>query len=214
MTRAHLPDTSSVRVRYLDERSMRRNRASASNPGVNVTTPGTTPFDHLCATRVRRLHRTSATCTSAERPARSLGDANSAEDLLQCALVRVLPHWSAIREPSAADAYIRRAMRNQHASWYRQKWRSQERSFADVPDLEPSWDRYPGTDAALWPLVAALPPAQRSAVALRYYEGLSVAEASRALGCSPGTVKSNTSRGLASLRRSITESDVQHDLAS
>ena len=109
------------------------------------------------------------------RAARAIaGDANSAEDLLQCALVRVLPHWSAIREPSAADAYIRRAMRNQHASWYRQKWRSQERSFADVPDLKPSWDRHPGTDTALWPLVAALPPAQRSAVALRYYEGLSV----------------------------------------
>ena len=141
------------------------------------------------------------------------GDANSAEDLLQCALVRVLPHWSAIRAPSAADAYIRCAMRNQHASWYRQKWRSQERSFADVPDLKPSWDRHPGTDTAVWPLVAALPPAQRSAVALRYYEGLSVAEASRALGCSPGTVKSNTSRGLASLRRSIADSDFQHDLA-
>ena len=110
------------------------------------------------------------------RAARAIaGDAHSAEDLLQCALVRVLPHWSAIREPSAADAYIRRAMRNQHASWYRQKWRSQEHAFADVPDLKPSWDRHPGTDTALWPLVAALPPAQRSAVALRYYEGLSVA---------------------------------------
>ena len=148
------------------------------------------------------------------RAARAItGDANSAEDLLQCALVRVLPHWSAIREPGAADAYIRRAMRNQHASWYRQKWRSQERAFADVPDVKPSWDRHPGTDTALWPLVAALPPAQRSAVALRYYEGLSVAEVSRALGCSPGTVKSNTSRGLSSLRRSIADSDFQHDLA-
>ena len=148
------------------------------------------------------------------RAARAIaGDAHSAEDLLQCALVRVLPHWSAIREPNAADAYIRRAMRNQHASWYRQKWRSQEHAFADVPDLKPSWDRHPGTDTALWPLVAALPPAQRSAVALRYYEGLSVAEVSKALGCSPGTVKSNTNRGLSSLRRSIADGDFQHDLA-
>jgi RNA polymerase sigma-70 factor (sigma-E family) len=147
------------------------------------------------------------------RAARAIaGDANSAEDLLQCALARVLPHWSAIREPSAADAYIRRAMRKQHASWYRQKWRSQERAFADVPDLKPSWDSHHGTNAALWPLVAALPPAQRSAVALRFYEGLSVDQVSQALGCSPGTVKSNTNRGLSSLRRSISESGFESDL--
>ena len=82
-----------------------------------------------------------------------------------------------------------------------------------MPDLKPSWDSHPGTDTALWPLVAALPPAQRSAVALRYYEGLSVNEVSQALGCSPGTVKSNTSRGLSSLRRSISESGFESDLA-
>jgi RNA polymerase sigma-70 factor (sigma-E family) len=148
------------------------------------------------------------------RAARAIAaaDASSAEDLLQCALARVRPHWSAIREPSTADAYTRRAMRNQHARWYRQKWRSQERSFADVPDLKPSWDSHPGTDTALWLLLAALPPAQRSAVALRYYEGLSVNEVSQALGCSPGTVKSNTSRGLSSLRRSISESGFESDL--
>jgi RNA polymerase sigma factor (sigma-70 family) len=120
--------------------------------------------------------------------------------------VRVLPHWSAIREPWAADAYIRRTMRNQQATWYRQKWRSQEHSFAEVPDLMESWDSHPGNDTTLWPLVVALPPAQRSTVALRYYEGLSVKEVSQALGCSPGTVKSNASRGLASLRRSLAAS--------
>jgi RNA polymerase sigma-70 factor (sigma-E family) len=142
------------------------------------------------------------------RAARAIaGDASSAEDLLQCALVRVLPHWSTIREPRAIDAYIRRAMRNQHASWYRQKWRSRERSFAQVPDLTSSSEGRPGNDAVLWPLVAALPPAQRSAVALRYYEGLSINEVAQALGCSPGTVKSNTSRALASLRLRIAEGD-------
>ena len=51
--------------------------------------------------------------------------------------------------------------------------------------------------------MAALPAAQRSAVVLRFYEGLSVAEAAAVLGCSTGTVKSNTSRGLAALRRAL-----------
>jgi DNA-directed RNA polymerase specialized sigma24 family protein len=50
-----------------------------------------------------------------------------------------------------------------------------------------------------------LPTGQRSAVALRYYEGLTEAETARALGCSIGTVKSNTSRGLAALRRRAEE---------
>ena len=59
----------------------------------------------------------------------------------------------------------------------------------------------------------ALPLAQRSAVALRHYEGLSVAEAAEALGCSPGTVKSNTSRGLSTHRRWIGEVDPHVDLA-
>ena len=47
----------------------------------------------------------------------------------------------------------------------------------------------------------ALPERQRVTVALRFYEELSVAETAAALGCSTGTVKSNTSRGLAALRR-------------
>lgn len=142
------------------------------------------------------------------RSARAIaGDVSSAEDLLQSALMRVLPHWSAIREPTAADAYTRRAMRNQHISWSRQKSRRHERPFAHVPDVNPIWDSCPGADTTLWPLVAALPPAQRSAVALRYYEGLSVRETARTLGTSPGAVKSNASRGLASLRRSLAQGD-------
>ena len=47
----------------------------------------------------------------------------------------------------------------------------------------------------------ALPERQRVTVALRFYEELSVAETAAALGCSTGTVKSNTHRALAALRR-------------
>jgi RNA polymerase sigma factor (sigma-70 family) len=65
-------------------------------------------------------------------------------------------------------------------------------------------DAAPHADEGLWSLVLALPAQQRAAVALRFYEGLSVAETAAALGCSTGTVKSNTSRGLAALRRLAT----------
>ena len=56
----------------------------------------------------------------------------------------------------------------------------------------------------LWDLVLELPPQQSAAVALRYYEQLSVAETAAVLGCSTGTVTSNTSRGIAALRRLAT----------
>jgi DNA-directed RNA polymerase specialized sigma24 family protein len=52
----------------------------------------------------------------------------------------------------------------------------------------------------LFRLLLQLPPGQRAAIVLRYWEDLSEAEAARVLGCSPGTVKSAASRGLARLR--------------
>lgn len=141
------------------------------------------------------------------------GDQHSAEDLVQSALASVCSQWESLRDPRAADAYVRRAMVNQHASWWRVPWRRRERPFGALPEPDARWggDQRPESGLGLWPLVAALPPRQRAAVVLRYYEGLSEAETARALHCSLGTVKSNTSRGLATLRRRVAGSDL--DLA-
>lgn len=54
---------------------------------------------------------------------------------------------------------------------------------------------------ALMSALAALPPRQRAVIVLRYYDDLSVAATADALGCSPGTVKSQTFAALATLRR-------------
>lgn len=131
------------------------------------------------------------------------GDPHSAEDLLQDSLVRVLPRWDGLREGAAADAYVRRTITRQYVSWQRQPWRRDEVAAATVPETAPAprQDVTVEQAARLWDLVLALPPQQRAAVALRYYEQLSVAETAAVLGCSTGTVKSNTSRGLAALRR-------------
>ncbi|WP_416956036.1 SigE family RNA polymerase sigma factor [Nocardioides sp. T5] len=131
------------------------------------------------------------------------GDPHSAEDLLQDSLVRVLPRWDGLREGAAADAYVRRTITRQYVSWQRQPWRRDEVASATVPESvrAPRQDVTVEPAARLWDLVLALPPQQRAAVALRYYEQLSVAETAAVLGCSTGTVKSNTSRGLAALRR-------------
>lgn len=148
------------------------------------------------------------------RAARAItGDQHSAEDLLQSALASVCSRWGSLRDRRAADAYVRRAMVHQHASWRRQPWRRRECPFGAVPEPDARWrgDQRPESGLGLWPLVAGLPPRQRAAVVLRYYEGLSEAETSRVLRCSPGTVKSNTSRGLATLRRRVATVDL--DLA-
>jgi RNA polymerase sigma factor (sigma-70 family) len=52
----------------------------------------------------------------------------------------------------------------------------------------------------LWTALGRLPRRQQAAVVLRYYEGLTEAETAAVLGCSVGTVKSQTSRALAKLR--------------
>lgn len=139
------------------------------------------------------------------------GDDHAAEDLVQCALTKVYRAWPQIRDPQAVDAYVRRAMVNQNTSWWRQAWRREERATGVVPE-----PRAPGRGTGtagpaaevgiedrslLWDLVQQLPARQRTAVVLRYYEDLPEAEVAGLMRCSVGTVKSNTSRGLATLRR-------------
>jgi len=45
-----------------------------------------------------------------------------------------------------------------------------------------------------------LPPRQRAAIVLRYYEDLSEAQTAEVMGCSVGTVKAQVSTGLSRLR--------------
>ena len=57
-----------------------------------------------------------------------------------------------------------------------------------------------GVGDAVWQIVQTLPRQARAVVVLRYYEQLTEAETAEVLGISVGTVKSQTSRALATLR--------------
>lgn len=132
------------------------------------------------------------------------GDAHAAEDLAQAALAKVYLAWDRIEDHGRLDGYVRRVMLNEHASWWRRAWRRREVSTDRLPEHpgEPTL-AYDGTDQALWHYVSTLPRRQRAVLVLRYYEQLTEAETAEVLGITTGTVKSQCSRALATLRRHL-----------
>lgn len=127
------------------------------------------------------------------------GDRDRGQDLLQDALERCLRRWPHARVESPL-AYVRTTM--VHLLQRRRLDRILLRGD-QVLDLHPA----PGDDRGafedrqvLLGALRTLPPRQRAAVVLRYWEGYSEAETAEILGCSVGTVKSQASRGLTKLR--------------
>jgi len=128
------------------------------------------------------------------------GDHAGAEDLLQTAFAKLYLSWDRIRDREALDGYVRRIMVNENNSLWRRAWKRREHTTDTMPETA-AVDTYDdGMGGALWSFVQTLPPKQRSVVVLRYYEQLSEAETAAILGVSVGTVKSQTSRALATLR--------------
>lgn len=124
------------------------------------------------------------------------GDPHLAADLVQDALERAGLAWRRIQRQDDPEGYLRRTILNQYLNRRR---RLRRERLTDDPPERPSRPVEPA-DAEVWLMLATLPPQQRAVLVLRYYEDLSEAETARALGCAVGTVKSNTSRGLATLR--------------
>jgi len=130
------------------------------------------------------------------------GDEALAEDLVQAALARVWPRWDRIhRSDSSAEAYVRRVMVTTYANWWRRRWRS-EQPTADVPEQATPADSFAEADerAVVRRALAVLPPRQRAVIVLRYYADLTERQTAGLLGCSVGTVKSQTSKALSRLR--------------
>jgi RNA polymerase sigma-70 factor (sigma-E family) len=128
-----------------------------------------------------------------------VGDAGLAEDLVQTALAKTYAAWPTVRDVQAAPGFARTTLVNTAASWFRRRsWRN-ELPTESLPDA--GQDDDPSTRPAVLDALGHLPPRQRAVVVLRFYEDLSVAETARALGCSDGTVKSQTSKALDALRR-------------
>ncbi|MFG2846713.1 SigE family RNA polymerase sigma factor [Kitasatospora sp. NPDC048296] len=126
------------------------------------------------------------------------GDRHGAEDLVQQALERAYVAWGRVRAADDPNAYVRRILINEHARRFRR--RPAEHLVDALPERPAPSGPDPDDRAVLLAALAALPPRQREAVVLRYWEDLSESQTAAAMGCSVGTVKSQAARGLAKLR--------------
>jgi RNA polymerase sigma-70 factor (sigma-E family) len=135
------------------------------------------------------------------------GDLGHAEDVAQAAFARAYAYWPKVRRTGNPEGYVRRIVINENRNRFR-KQRVAER----LTDAPPESARADTTSAdatrqyddrsALMAALQRLGPRQRAVVVLRYWLGLSETEAAAELNCSVGTVKSQASRALATLRQS------------
>jgi RNA polymerase sigma-70 factor (sigma-E family) len=146
-------------------------------------------FDQFVAARSTALLRTAYLLTH---------DHALAEDLLQTALARAWFSWGRI--DGRPEPYVRKILVNTYATWWRRKWNG-ELATDELPeraDADPSSAADQNHD--VWTAMERLPRRQRAVVVLRYFEDLTEVQAADLLGCSVGTIKSQTSKALAKLR--------------
>lgn len=127
------------------------------------------------------------------------GDATTAEDLLQEAFIALASRWESVDNP---DAFVRRVIYRQRVSL----WRKQRREVVSgtVPEqhvADGAEER--ARDQEVHDALRTLPPRQRAALVLRYFEDLTEAQAAEAMGVRVGTVKSLSHQGVARLREEL-----------
>jgi RNA polymerase sigma-70 factor (sigma-E family) len=162
--------------------------------GVMTTDDG---FDTFMSERQRPLLRFAMVLT---------GDGRLAEEIVADVLSRAWEHWDRIAGLDAPNAYVRRMIVNEFVSWRRRLRRTSP--HADLVALVDESSTSAGPDPAsahadrdaLIGQLRRLPRKQRAVVVLRFYVGLSDAEIAETLDCAAGTVRSNASRALSTLR--------------
>src|SRR6266487_2120384 len=130
------------------------------------------------------------------------GDQGHAEDVAQAAFARAYAFWPKVRRTGNPEAYVRRIVINENRNRFRRQ-RVAER-LTDAPPESARADTTSQYDerSVLIAALQRLGPRQRAVVVLRYWLGLTEAEAAAELNCSVGTVKSQAWRALATLRES------------
>ncbi len=135
-------------------------------------------------------------------------DWDSADDLVQAAATRLYVHWGQAKSADQIDGYVRRILVREFLRVRRSGWARRVVLAGTVPDrVGPVHDHDVALD--LRRAIVLLPPGQRATLVLRFYCDLSVDQAAQVLSCSPGTVKSQTAKGVGALRRMLESGGAQ-----
>jgi RNA polymerase sigma-70 factor (sigma-E family) len=135
-----------------------------------------------------------------------LGDRPAAEDVVQEAFCGLYRRWPHLSDPAKSLPYVRSAVLNGCRSVIRRRSRQDGWTAAEPAAASAEYDALVGEEhRQVLQAVRTLPRRQREALMLRYFADLDVPEIARAMGISPGTVKSTTSRALAALGRQLRE---------
>ncbi|WP_019544772.1 SigE family RNA polymerase sigma factor [Streptomyces sulphureus] len=132
------------------------------------------------------------------------GDWHQAQDLTQMTLMKLYVAWGRVRRDGNVDAYARTILTRLFIDqWRRRKVREDPLDAVSEPAGGP--DHSPELRLVMQAALMALPPRYRAVLVLRYWEDWSVEQTAEALRVTPGTVKSQSARGLARLRRLLDE---------
>jgi RNA polymerase sigma-70 factor (sigma-E family) len=133
-------------------------------------------------------------------------DWHHADDLVQVTITRLYVQWHRVRVLDHPESYARTILVREFLRERRSGWARKVSLAADIPDWPtagPDHDDAIDVNAAL----ADLPPRQRATLVLRFYCDQTVDQVAELLGCSAGTVKSQTFKGLGSLRLALAPAD-------
>jgi RNA polymerase sigma-70 factor (sigma-E family) len=132
------------------------------------------------------------------------GELETAEDLAQDAFIKAAGLFQDLRAQEAFSAYLMKTLVNGcRAHWRR---RHVERKYLRRSVGHPGTNDRTGEledRLAIIDAVEGLSRRQQTAVVLRHYADLSESRTAELMGCSVGTVKTLTSRGLTALRERV-----------
>lgn len=130
------------------------------------------------------------------------GDQGHAEDIAQSAFAKAYASWGRVMQAGDPNAYVRQIVIHENSKRFRRR-RVREDLHAEVPELALDGDDGTVDRTMLRDALNLLGPRQRAVVVLRFWLDMSEIATAKALGCSVGTVKSQTSRALAILRKHV-----------
>lgn len=136
-----------------------------------------------------------------------LGDRQAAEDVVQEAFCGLFRRWAHLTDTGKALSYVRSATLNGCRTELRRRIRSERRAVpGDADTASAEFAALVGEEhREVLAALRRLPARQREALVLRFYLELTEPEIAQAMGISPGTVKSTTSRALTALGQLLQE---------